>query len=261
MNLKLEKPLIIFDTETTGVNTVKDRIIQLYATKINVDGSKESKEILLDPTIPIPLEASEIHGIYDKDIEGKPTFKQVSKSMFSWFEGCDLGGYNSNSFDVNIIIEEFKRCGLEFDTNVGFVDVFNLYKQVFPSTLGGVYKTLTGKDLDGAHDAKNDVVATEEILEIILEKIGLNTVQEVDEFSQGEKKRFDLAGKFYKDEEGVVRWSFGKHVKEDVKETPKGYINWFLGLEDTPTDSKNKLTDYLYPKEKMVKPKEFKIEK
>lgn len=241
--MKLERPIVWFDLESTGVDTEQDRIIQIAAIKIKTNGEIEEKNILINPTIPIPLEASEVHGITDEMVKDKPTFKQYAQAMRDWFADCDLGGFNSDSYDVNLLMAEMDRAGVTFlDWEYNLVDVLKLYRQLFPNTLGEIYKRMFGKELDGAHNALNDIKGTKEIFEKICPE-ELTTSKEVDEFLQGEKKRVDIAGKLYKDSEGIVRYNFGKDVSKSVKEN-RGFADWMM-KQSFSRDTKNKIKEIL----------------
>lgn len=241
--MKLEKPIVFFDLESTGVDTEIDRIVQIAAIKVHPNGKREERNILINPTIPIPVEASEVHGITDDMVKDKPTFNQYAKSIRDFFFGCDIGGFNSDSYDLNLLLAEMARTDVEFaDWDLNLVDVMKLYRQMFPNTLGEIYKRLFGEELDGAHNALIDIMATEKILDKILPE-NLTTVKEIDEFLQGDKMRVDFAGKLYKDKEGIVRYNFGKSKDKAVKED-KGFGNWMLG-QSFPKDTKDKLKELL----------------
>ena len=194
--MKLIKPIIFFDLETTGVDIAKDRICQIACIKIDLDGNQTEKELLINPNMPIPKEATEVHGITDEMVVDKPTFANISKSLLEFFEGCDIAGYNSNVFDVPLLAEEFSRSRIEFPNwELNFVDVLQYERLLKPNKLADVYKRYTGKDLEGAHDALNDVRAT---LEILLHQTeGNNDIfpADIDLLCQGDRKRFDVAGK------------------------------------------------------------------
>lgn len=243
MKLKLKRPIIFFDFESTGVDTNKDRIVQIAVLKVWKDGKTEEKQMLINPEMSIPLGASEVHGITDDMVKDSPKFSQVAKSLNEYFDGCDLAGFNSDSYDVNLLVSEMERAGISFDLeNRNFVDVLKLYRELFPNKLTDIYKRLFGKELEGAHDAMVDVLATKEVLEKIIDKT-LDTPEKIDYFCQGDKKRVDIAGKMYEDEEGVVRWAFSKNKDMDVKED-RGFANWFL-KQDFPQQSKDKLNEIL----------------
>lgn len=239
----LEKPICIFDIESTGVSTSTDRIVQIAVIKLLPNGTKEEKEVLINPEIPIPQESTEVHGITDDMVKDAPTFKQLSKSINEFFEGCDIGGFNSDSFDINILMAEMNRAEVEFSTKGrNFVDVLKLYRQLFPSTLEAIYERLTGESLEGAHDALADTRATLTVLEKILPE-ELKTPKDIDEFCQGDKKRVDIASKLYEDGERVVRYNFGKDRDKSVVSEP-GFANWML-RQDFPEDTKNKIREIL----------------
>jgi DNA polymerase-3 subunit epsilon len=255
--MKLEKPIIFFDLETTGVETESARIVEIAAIKFNIDGTKEEKIIRVDPTVPIPKEASDVHGITDEVVKDLPKFLQYAKAMRKWFENCDLAGFNSDNYDVPLLSAEFERAGVEgINWNPSLLDIFKLYKLLFPNTLSDVYKRLTGKDLEGAHGASADILATKEIGDIlfpmIIEKINyeyqekptqpiIETPKDVDDYLQGDKKRYDLAGKMYTDSDGVVRWSFSKNKDKPVL-SDLGFVNWFM-QQGFPQESKNKVKE------------------
>lgn len=163
--LKLNKPLAFFDLETTGVMVNKDRIVEIAIAKANVDGTIEVKTRRVNPGIPIPLEASLVHGIYDDDVKDEPQFKQVAKSLSGFLEGCDLAGFNSNRFDVPMLVEEFYRNEIDFDMkNRKLIDAQRIFHLMEPRNLTAAFKFYCGKDLIGAHGAEADVLATLEVL-------------------------------------------------------------------------------------------------
>lgn len=233
----MKKDLIFFDLETTGVNVNSDRIVQIAAIKIKTDGSREEKNTLVNPEIPIPKEASDVHGITDDIVKNSATFKQLSVSLREWFKDCDLAGYNSNNFDIPLLSTELYRSGLSgIDWNPNLLDVFTLYRHIYPNTLSDVYKRLTNKKLENAHDALSDVRATEEIASILIEKVENADIKNIDLMLQGDKLRVDLAGKLYKSEDGIVRYSFGKDAGKSVKDEP-GFGRWMLN-QDFPFETK-----------------------
>lgn len=246
--MKLEKSIIYFDAETTGIETETARIIELACIKYNPDGTKEEKTILVNPGIPIPIEASNVHNITDEMVKDKPMFKQYAQAIRNWFKDCDLAGFNSNNYDVPLLSAEFERAGLEgIDWNLNLFDVLTLYRNLFPNTLSDVYKKLTGKELEGAHGAVADCIATKEIGDIIFPMLVeksetlIETPKDVDEYLQGDKKRYDLAGKMYTDIDGVVKWNFSKN-KDRAVLGDTGFINWF-NQQGFPKESKNKIKE------------------
>jgi len=166
VNLKLHKPLCIFDLETTGTNIGKDRIVEICILKVNPDVSRESKTWLINPEMPIPVEASAVHGIYDKDVEGAPTFKEAAPKIMEMLSGGDLGGFNSNRFDVPLLAEELLRAGIDFDlSKFKLIDAQVIFHKMEPRNLTAAYKFYCGKDLEGAHSAEADTLATFEVID------------------------------------------------------------------------------------------------
>lgn len=248
--MKLEKSIIYFDIESTGVETDSARIIELACIKFNTDGSKEEKTILVNPNIPIPIEASSVHNITNEMVKDKPPFKQYAQSIRNWFDGCDLAGFNSDNYDIPLLSAEFERSGLQgINWNPALLDIMKLYRLLYPNSLSDVYKRLTGKGLEGAHGALVDILATKEIADILIPKLKettektLETVFEIDDFLQGDKKRFDLAGKLWKDSEDVIRYNFGKDKDKSVKEE-QGFGRWMLN-QSFSQETKNKLKEIL----------------
>jgi DNA polymerase-3 subunit epsilon len=236
--MSLQKSIVFFDLESTGVSITQDRIVQIGAIKVNPDGTEEIKNVLLNPTIPIPPGATEIHGISDADVQDKPLFRQVAKSFATWLSGCDLAGYNSDNFDVPMLIEEFMRVEIVFpEKETKFIDVLKIERKVNSHKLGDTYQRYTGEELEGAHDALIDIYATIKIFHQQLEQNEhLPTgAAAIEAFCQGEFQRVDFAGKLY-EKEGQVYWRFGKHKDQLVSET-KSYCNWVLG-SDFPSETK-----------------------
>ncbi len=171
MSLQLRKPLAFIDLETTGTNLACDRIVEIAVVRVNPDLTKQVKRKLINPEIPIPSGASDVHGITDEMVKEAPVFKQVANEIKQFLENCDLGGYNSNRFDIPLLVEEFLRAGLEFEiTTRKLLDVQKIYHQMEQRTLGAAYKFYCNKILEGAHGAEVDAAATSEILEAQLEK-------------------------------------------------------------------------------------------
>jgi DNA polymerase-3 subunit epsilon len=244
--MNIIKPIVFFDIESTGLDLSTDRAVSIATLKIDLEGKTEEKKILINPEMEIPKQASDIHGITDEMVADAPTFKQISKSLFSYFENCDIAGFNSDYYDVPLLMKEFSRCGIDFPTwELNLVDVLKFERMLNSNKLGEVYLRYTGKELEGAHDALNDIRATFEILMCQLEKHGKNdlTPQEIDLMCQGERKRFDLSGKTYLNANGEVCWSIGKNANNPViKDT--AYLNWVL-KSDFPEETKAKLRTLL----------------
>ena len=196
--MKLEKSIIYFDIESTGVETESARIVELACIKYNPDGTQEEKTIKVNPTIPIPIEASDVHGITDEMVKDLPTFKQYAQAIRNWFGDCDLAGFNSDNYDVPLLSAEFERAGLEgINWNPNLLDIIKLYRLLYPNTLSEVYKRLTGKELEGAHGAVVDILGTKEIADILIPQLNNTvdkqsvTISERDSFMQGDRTRFD----------------------------------------------------------------------
>ncbi len=256
MNLKLEKPIVFFDLETTGVNIATDRIVEISVLKLFPNGNKESKTWLVNPEVEIPKESAEIHGITNEKVVTEPTFKQLAPKVSEMIAGCDLAGFNSNRFDIPLLAEELMRAGIDFDMkNRKAIDVQVIFHKKEQRTLGAGYQFYCGKELEGAHGAEADTNATYEILLAQLDKyedIG-NTVDALSEFST-HGKRADFAGFILMNDKDQEIFSFGKYkgrtVEEVLKENP-GYNNWIQNA-DFPLYTKKVLKEI---KERMSKPK------
>jgi DNA polymerase-3 subunit epsilon len=246
MKLKLSKPLAFFDLETTGINIATDRIVEISIVKLLPDGGKEIKTKLINPTIPIPIESSAVHGITDADVADMPTFKEVAKEFSAFIDGCDLGGFNSNKFDVPLLAEEFLRADVDFDVaKRKLVDVQNIFHKMEQRTLSAAYKFYCDKNLDNAHSAEADTMATYEILEAQVEKYDEleNDVKFLAEFSQ-RTNNADLLGRIVFNDEGVEVFNFGKHKGVPVEQVlvrEPGYYNWMMN-GDFPLYTKKVLT-------------------
>jgi DNA polymerase III subunit epsilon len=248
MKLQLSRPLAFIDLETTGVNISTDRIVEIAIVKINPDGTKQVKRKLINPLMPIPKSSSDIHGITDEMVKDAPSFKQVANEVKQFIEQCDLGGYNSNRFDIPMLIEEFLRVGIEFSVDgKKLVDVQKVFHMMEQRTLSAAYKFYCQKNLDGAHSAEADATATWEVLEAQVERypqIG-DTVDSIVKFT-GEDDIVDFARRFVK-ENGVEIFNFGKHkgktVVQVLKEEPQ-YYDWMM-KGDFPMNTKQKLTEIL----------------
>jgi DNA polymerase III subunit epsilon len=257
LNLKLSKPIVFFDLETTGVNIGKDRIVEISILKVFPNGNKESKTWLVNPEVEIPAESSAIHGITNEKVVTEPTFKELAAKVNEMISGCDLAGFNSNRFDIPLLAEELMRAGIDFDMkNRKAIDVQVIFHKKEQRTLGAGYQFYCGKELEGAHGAEADTNATYEILLAQLDKyddIG-NTVDDLSEFST-HGKRADFAGFILMNEDDQEIFSFGKYkgrtVVEVLKENP-GYHNWIQNA-DFPLYTKKVLKEI---KERMTAPKD-----
>lgn len=246
MQLNLKRPIIFFDLETTGTNVTKDRIVELSYIKVYPDGKEETKSRRINPEMPIPPAASAVHHIYDEDVKDEPTFRQVSKALLQIFEGCDIAGYNSNKFDVPLLIEEFGRAGLNFDiAGRHFVDVQNIFHKMEQRTLVAAYKFYCGKNLEDAHSALADTQATYEVLKSQLDRYSdlKNDVAALEEFSKAGKS-VDLAGRIVLNDKDVPVFNFGKHKGQSVVEVFRkepSFYAWML-QGDFPKNTKDVIT-------------------
>ena len=246
MNLKILKPICFFDLETTGVNVSKDRIVEISILKIFPNGNKESKTWLVNPEIPIPLEASNIHGITNDKVKNEPNFKIIAFDVKSMINNCDLAGFNSNKFDIPLLAEELLRSKIDFSLeNVLTVDVQNIFHKMEQRTLSAAYKFYCGKSLENAHSSKADTLATFEVLESQIEKYDelKGDIDFLSEFSS-RGKNVDLAGFIKYNEDDVPCFSFGKHKGKTVDyvlDNESGYFGWLLNA-DFPVYTKKVLT-------------------
>lgn len=240
--MKLEKPIVWLDIESTGVDRENDRIIELCMIKQNPDGSKIVKTRRFNPEIPIPTGASEVHGIYDDDVKDEPTFRQLAKGIHSFIQGCDLGGFNSNSFDIPMLYSEFLRAGIEWDyTQHRMIDVGNIYKRLYPRTLESAVKIFLGREHDGAHGAESDTVATYEVMDYFIENIGDELPKDMDAlhlYSNYDKPLLDLHGKFTLSDDGEILLNFGKHRGEPAAEH-LDFVEWMVTRADFTPDVNN----------------------
>lgn len=233
MRLKLDRPLIIFDLETTGTNILSDRIVEISLIKVYPDGTQERKTRRLNPEMPIPAEATAVHHITDEMVKNEPTFRQISKSLLNIFDGADVAGYNSNKFDVPLLIEEFARVGEKFDMEGRkFIDVQNIFHKMEQRTLIAAYRFYCGKDLNNPHSAVADTQATFEVLLGQLERypdLGAD-VESLADFSRM-NKAVDLAGRIVEDEKGEPVFNFGKHKGRSVKDVFRrepSFYSWMM---------------------------------
>lgn len=258
--LKLKKPIAFIDLETTGVNISKDRIVEISIAKANLDGTVETRTKKINPTIPISLESSLIHGIYDEDVANEPTFKQMAKSLAQFLEGCDLAGFNSNRFDIPMLVEEFLRVDNSiFDVkNRKFIDAQRIYHLMEPRTLAAAYKFYCGKTLENAHSAEADTLATLEVVCAQVEKYDGVTIKD-DKGNDYEPVKNDMdvlhkltsnnivdfAQRMTLNKSGEVVFNFGKNSGKKVEEVltrEPQYYDWIMN-NDFPLDTKRKLTE------------------
>ncbi|WP_222983645.1 3'-5' exonuclease [Flagellimonas meishanensis] len=246
MQLKLTKPICFFDLETTGTNVAKDRIVEISILKIHPNGNKESKTWLVNPEMPIPPEVVAVHGISNEKVANEPTFKDLSREIYTMIKDSDLAGYNSDRFDIPLLVEEMLRVGVDFDMkNMVSVDVQTIFHKMEQRTLQAAYKFYCDKDLDNAHSAEADTVATYEVLLSQLERYPEleNNIKKLSEFTT-RKQSLDFAGFIGLNEEEEPIFAFGKHkgkTVDEVMEQEPGYFGWILNA-DFPLYTKKVLT-------------------
>ena len=214
MKLNLANPIVFFDLETTGINIAKDRIVEISVLKVYPNGKEEQKTIRVNPGMHIPEEASAIHGIYDEDVKDAPMFKHIARELAHYIEGCDLGGYNSNRFDIPLLAEEFLRAEVDFDMSKRkFVDVQTIFHKMEQRTLSAAYHFYCDKCLEDAHTAAADTMATYEVLMAQLDRYGEKLENNIDFLSKfsTQNKNVDFAGFIIYDDKGVEVFNFGKN--------------------------------------------------
>ena len=249
MQLQLKNPIVFLDLETTGINIATDRIVEIALIKVNVNGTEEEKQLRINPEMPIPLETSLIHGIYEEDIKDAPTFKEVAKILAKFIEGCDLAGFNSNRFDIPLLAEEFLRVDIDIDFKKHkFIDVQAIFHKMEKRTLAAAYKFYCKEELVDAHSAMADTKATYEVLKAQLDHYqgvgfedakGVKTepiVNDIDKLSEFSSftRNVDFVGRIVYDENGVETFNFGKNkgvpVEKVFREQP-GYYGWMMNSE------------------------------
>ncbi|HOI78141.1 MAG TPA: 3'-5' exonuclease [Petrimonas sp.] len=247
MKLNLKNPLVFFDLETTGINITKDRIVEISLLKVHPNGKEEIKSRLINPEMPIPAQSTAIHGITDDDVKDSPTFKQVAKSLADMLEGCDLAGFNSSRFDVPMLSEEFLRAGVDFDMSKRkFVDVQIIFHKKEQRTLEAAYKFYCDKELQNAHSAEADTIATYEVLKSQLDRYPdlENDVAFLSKEYSSFNNNVDFAGRIIFDDKGVEVFNFGKHKGKPVVQVLRNepsYYSWMMD-GDFPLNTKQVLT-------------------
>ncbi|GLR19626.1 3'-5' exonuclease [Portibacter lacus] len=249
----LKKPLIFFDIESTGLNVIRDRIVQIALIKFNPGQEEpEEMEMLINPGIPISKEAMEVHGITAADVANKPTFHQVANKLEEFIGESDLAGYNSNRFDIPMLMEEFARAGIDFEINHrNTIDVQRIFYKMEPRTLKAALKYYCGKELENAHDALADVVATIDVLEgqinryegvdyvdgdgFTLEAPIVNDMDKLNDFTN-DLNIVDVTQRLKYDADQNIVFNFGKYMGQEVGKTlykDRQYLNWILEKEFT----------------------------
>ncbi len=249
MQLNLNRPLAFLDLETTGIKVATDRIVEICILKVNPDNSTKLKTHRINPEIPIPSEVIAIHGITDEDVKDCPVFRELAHEFVQFLENCDLAGFNSNHFDIPLLVEEFLRAGIDFDLKGRrFIDIQNIFHKMEPRNLAAAYKFYCNRELVQAHSAEADTIATYEILMAQLdrykgvsfrEKKGkvikpvVNDVRALSEFSYS-TRAVDLIGHIVYDDRNQEVFNFGKHKGKSVVQVFKdepSYYDWIMKSE------------------------------
>ena len=247
MKLQLAKPLCFFDLETTGTNISKDRIVEIAILKLHPDGTQEKMEKLINPEIQIPPEVSEIHGITNEMVVNAPTFKEESHIIYGFLKGCDLAGFNSDRFDIPLLVEELLRAEVSFDfKNVKTVDVQTIFHKMEARTLSAALKFYCEEELKDAHSAQADTKATHDVLLAQLDRYDdlEPNIDFLNKFST-RRKTADFAGFVVFDKSNEMCFGFGKHKGQkvtDILEKEPGYFGWVLNA-DFPRYTKKVLTE------------------
>jgi len=235
MKLNLKNPLIFFDLETTGIDILHDRIVEICYMKIMPNGDEVAKHMRVNPEMHIPEKSTEIHGITDDDVKDCKIFKQIAADVVKDFEGCDIAGFNSNRFDIPVLVEELDRAGVDSNNIIKhkFVDVQNIYHKLERRTLSAAYKFYCGKDLEDAHSALGDTRATYEVLKAQLDMYPEQLQNNVDFLAEysSMNRNVDLAGRIIFDERNVEVFNFGKYKGKsvaDILKKDQGYYSWIL---------------------------------
>jgi len=253
MQLNLKNPLVFIDLETTGIDIVNDRIVEIAVLKLFPDGKEEFKVRRINPGIPISPEATAVHGITNDDVKDEPSFREVAKSLANLIEGCDFAGFNSNKFDFPLLAEEFLRAEVDFDFKKRkFIDVQTIFHKMEKRTLEAAYKFYCNKTLEDAHTAKADTMATFEVLKAQLDRYSEleNSIDFLSDFSS-HNTNVDFAGRIVLDENNVEVFNFGKYRGKSVIEIFRkepSYYSWMMN-GDFPLYTKKVITN-LYMKSK-----------
>ncbi len=258
-SLQLNKPLIIFDIESTGLRVASDRIVEIAMIKVLTDGTEQFRRYLINPQMPIPAESTKFHGITDDMVADKPTFKELSGEINAFIGNSDLAGFNSNKFDIPLLVEEFLRAGVQFDfRNRRFVDVQNIFHKMEPRNLRAAYKFYCDEELENAHSAEYDTKATYQILLKQIERYKdveyvdadgnvsypiTNKIDDLSEFSNVHDT-VDLVGHIVYNSDNQPVFNFGKYkgkAVEDVFNTDTSYYDWMM-KGDFPQTTKSVIT-------------------
>ncbi|MBA3829426.1 MAG: 3'-5' exonuclease [Taibaiella sp.] len=254
--LALKRSIIFFDLETTGTDHAKDRIVELAFVKLNPDGTRDKFVKRINPGMPIPAEVTAIHGISDEDVKDCPEFKHIAHQLYQWMKGCDMGGYNSSRFDIPLLAEEFLRAGVDVDfSERHMIDVQQIFFKMESRTLSAAYNFYCNKQLDNAHSAEADILATIEVLEAQLERYNnlTNEVQALHSFSNTDEYVDYARRMVLKDGHPVFNFGKNKGRKvEDVFTSEPQYYDWMMQA-DFSLHTKQKISEILN-KMKLKKP-------
>ncbi len=238
MQLKLTRPIAIFDLETTGLNITSDRIVEIAIIRVEIDGSESEYLRRVNPEMPIPAEVSAIHGIFEADILDAPTFTEIAEEVVAFIGEADLAGYNSNKFDIPVLAEELMRAGSDFDVaSRRFVDVQNIFHKMEQRTLAAAYQFYCEKPMENAHNALYDARVTLDVFRSQLDRYDTleNNVDYLSTFSKaGNYNLLDFAGRLAINEHGEAMYNFGKHKGKTIREVMRsepGYYGWMLDAD------------------------------
>jgi DNA polymerase-3 subunit epsilon len=247
LELKLKRPIVFIDLETTGINVSNDRIVEISLLKISTNGKEQWMTTRVNPEMPIPPKSTVIHGISDSDVADSPTFKEIAKNVASFIEGCDLAGYNAVKFDIPVLAEEFLRTNIDFNFNKRrYVDPQVIFYKKEQRTLSAAYQFYCKKDLENAHSAKADTAATYEVLKAQLDMYADldNDIEKLAQFSAF-NNNVDFAGRIIFDENGVEIFNFGRYKGKPVEQVFRddpSYYSWMMN-GDFPLYTKRVLTE------------------
>lgn len=242
--MDIERPIVFVDLETTGTNTSTDRIVEISICKLHPNEDREIKTRRVNPDYPIPVSASEVHGIKYEDVKDEPVFKLLAKGIYEFISGCDFAGFNSNRFDVPLLFAEFERSGIVWDySDVNFIDVGTIFVRCEPRTLSAAAKFYLGRDIENAHSAEADITATVDVFFAQIEKYPdlPKTVTEMATYSNYDKPILDLSGWFAHDESGAIIFAKGKNKGLRAIDN-RDYVDWMRYKcvnPPMPTDVKN----------------------
>lgn len=247
MNLQTDRSIAFFDLETTGINIASDRIVEISILKVSPTGERSSYTQRVNPGMPIPDGASEIHGIYDLDVQSEPKFEEIADTVFKMIFDCDLAGFNSDRFDIPLLAEEFMRAGIEFSIEGRkTIDVQTIFHKMEPRNLSAAYKYYCDGNLENAHSAEADTIATFEILEAQIERYDIGAdLNSLAELTDRGHNKVDFAGRVVRNDQNVEVFNFGKHkgrAVEDVFNQEPGYYSWMM-KSDFPLYTKKVLKD------------------